>query len=82
MTRCYRARIVLSELAFTNGKVRSAKMSETKRHRVEFAAHKTVKEPTEVAFRTKAGERVDFMAKKPVKEVVEVSFFAREKKQK
>jgi hypothetical protein len=55
-------------------------MSKSKRHHVDFVAHKTVKEPTEVKFKTKAGKPVDFVAKKPVKEEVEVSFMAKNKK--
>ena len=57
-------------------------MAKPKRHHVEFTARKTVKEPTEVKFKTKSGERVDFTAKKPVKEDVSVSFMARNKKNK
>lgn len=57
-------------------------MAKPKRHHVDFIAHKTVKEPTEVKFETKSGERVDFVAKKPVKEEIEVSFMARNKKEK
>ena len=57
-------------------------MAKPKRHHVEFTARKTVKEPTEIKFKTKSGERVDFTAKKPVKEEVEVSFIARNKKNK
>lgn len=55
-------------------------MAHAKRHHVDFVAVKMVKEPTEVAFRTKTGKSVDFVAKKPVKEAVEVSFMARNKK--
>jgi hypothetical protein len=47
--------------------------------RVEFDAHKKVKQPVEVRFRTKEGERVDFTAKKPVKVPVHVKFTARKK---
>ena len=54
-------------------------MAKPKRHHVEFTARKTIKEPTEVKFKTKSGDRVDFIAKKPVKEEVEVSFMARNK---
>jgi hypothetical protein len=55
-------------------------MVKARRQRVEFVAHKKVKEPTEVKFRTKAGEKIDFVAKKPVKKEVDVTFLARKKK--
>jgi hypothetical protein len=55
-------------------------MTKPRRHRVEFTAHKKVKEPTEVTFTTIAGERVDFVAKKPVTEEVDVNFLARGKR--
>jgi hypothetical protein len=42
--------------------------------RVEFDAHKAVKEPVEVRFRTKEGETVDFTAEKRVKVPVHVKF--------
>lgn len=42
--------------------------------KVEFDAHKKVKQPTEVQFRTKAGQKVDFIAKKPVEVPVHVKF--------
>ena len=57
-------------------------MAKPKRHHVEFTARKTVKEPTEVKFKTKSGKPVDFIAEKPVKEEVEVSFMAKNKKNK
>ena len=57
-------------------------MAKPKRHHVEFTARKTIKEPTEVEFKTKSGERVDFIAKKPVKDEVEVSFMAGNKRSK
>ena len=44
--------------------------------RVEFDAHKTVKKPTEVEFKTRTGERVDFTARKKVKVPVHVKFKA------
>jgi hypothetical protein len=50
-----------------------------KRHRVEFEAHKTVREEVPVRFRTRDGERVAFEAKKNVKEPVKVKFTARDK---
>lgn len=55
-------------------------MGRAKRHHVDFTATKKVKEPTEVAFTTRAGGHVDFVARKPAKEKVEVSFMARNKK--
>lgn len=57
-------------------------MAKPKRHHVDFVAEKTVKEPTEVAFRTKSGKPVDFVAEKPVKKEVDVSFMARNRKRK
>lgn len=42
--------------------------------KVEFDAHKKVKVPTEVKFRTNSGQRVDFVARKPVKVPVHVKF--------
>ena len=50
------------------------------KHKVEFDAHKTVKQETEVAFTKRDGTPVDFLAKKPVKVPVHVKFKAREKK--
>jgi hypothetical protein len=50
-----------------------------KKHRVEFKAHKTVREEVPVRFRTRDGERVAFEAKKKVKEPVKVKFMARGK---
>jgi hypothetical protein len=41
---------------------------------VEFDAHKTMKQPTKVAFNTKAGEKVRFVAEKPAKVPVHVKF--------
>lgn len=55
-------------------------MATPKRHHVDFNATKTVKEPTDVRFRTKDGQLVDFTADKPVKEKVDVHFMARNKK--
>jgi len=51
----------------------------TKKHTVEFKAHKTVKRPTEVEFKTKDGKRVDFVAEKPTKVPVRVKFKAKDK---
>lgn len=58
---------------------RSLDIAKPKRHHVEFTSRKTIKEPTEVKFKTKSGDRVDFTARKPMKEEVEVSFMARNK---
>ena len=55
-------------------------MGHSKRHHVDFVATKRVKKPTEVVFRTKAGEKVDFVARKPVDRKVKVSFMASNKK--
>lgn len=48
--------------------------------RVEFDAHKVVKQETEVEFTKRDGTLVDFMAKKPVKVPVHVKFRAEDKK--
>jgi hypothetical protein len=45
--------------------------------RVEFDAHKVVKKPTKVAFKTKDGEKVRFTAEKPTTIPVHVSFRAK-----
>jgi hypothetical protein len=45
--------------------------------RVEFDAHKRVRQETEVAFTKRDGTPVDFMAKKPVKVPVHVKFTAK-----
>ncbi len=42
--------------------------------KVEFDAHRTMKRPVEVKFKTRAGERVDFVADKRVKVPVHVKF--------
>jgi hypothetical protein len=47
--------------------------------RVEFDAHKIVKKPTRIVFKTKSGEKVRFTAEKPTKVPVHVSFKARRK---
>ena len=44
---------------------------------VEFDAHKTVKKPTKVSFKTKEGEKVRFVADKPAKVPVHVKFKAK-----
>ncbi len=50
-----------------------------KKHTVKFTATKTVKKPTEVKFKTKAGGKVKFEAEKPVKKKVKVEFKAKDK---
>jgi hypothetical protein len=47
------------------------------KHRVEFNAHRTVREEVPVKFKTRDGERVSFEAKKKVKEPVRVKFMAK-----
>jgi hypothetical protein len=47
--------------------------------RVEFDAHKVVKKPAKVAFKTKSGEKIRFTAEKPTKVPVHVSFKAKRK---
>ena len=49
-----------------------------KKHTVQFDAHKKLKVPTEVAFKTKKGENVDFVAAKPTKVPVHVKFKAKD----
>jgi hypothetical protein len=44
--------------------------------KVEFDAHKVVKQPTEVEFTTKSGKTVDFVAKEPTRVPVHVKFKA------
>jgi hypothetical protein len=46
---------------------------------VSFKAHKTVKKPTKVSFKTKRGEKVGFTAEKPTKVPVDVKFKAKKK---
>jgi hypothetical protein len=50
------------------------------KERVEFEAHKIVKMPTEVEFKTRRGERVDFVARKKTSVPVHVTFKAQVKK--
>ena len=47
------------------------------KHKVEFTAHRTVKEETPVNFRTRSGEKVSFDARKPVQRRVKVKFMAK-----
>jgi hypothetical protein len=44
--------------------------------KIEFDAHKVVKLPTEIEFRTKDGRDVDFVARKNTKVPVHVRFTA------
>jgi len=44
---------------------------------VEFDAHKKVKQPTEVEFKTRNGKKVDFLANKPTSVPVHVKFKAK-----
>jgi hypothetical protein len=48
-----------------------------KKNKVQFDAHRTVREEVPVKFRTRDGERVSFEAKKKVKEPVRVKFMAK-----
>jgi hypothetical protein len=48
-----------------------------KKHKVQFDAHRTVREEVPVKFRTRDGERVSFEARKKVKEPVQVKFMAK-----
>jgi hypothetical protein len=50
------------------------------KHKVEFDAHETVKQETDVKFRKRDGTRVEFPAQKPVKVPVHVKFNANDKK--
>ena len=50
----------------------------TKKHKVQFDAHRIVKEEVPVKFKTRNGEQVSFEAKKKVKEPVRVKFMAKE----
>jgi hypothetical protein len=52
----------------------------TVQKKVEFEAHKIVKQPTEVEFETTTGKKVDFVASKKAKVPVHVKFKARVKK--
>ena len=50
------------------------------KHTVEFDAHKKIKMPTELEFRTKNGKDVDFTANKATKVPVHVKFKAKDKR--
>jgi hypothetical protein len=54
-------------------------MANNRKHKVEFQAHRTVREEVPVRFKTRDGERVTFEAKKKVKEPVRVKFMAKDK---
>jgi hypothetical protein len=54
-------------------------MTDSKKHKVEFKARRTVREEVPVKFKTRDGERVSFEAKKKVKEPVKVKFMAKGK---
>jgi hypothetical protein len=53
---------------------------QTVKKKVEFEAHKVVKKPTDVAFKTHTGKTVDFVASKKTKVPVHVKFKAQVKK--
>lgn len=48
-----------------------------RKHKVQFDAHRTVREEVPVRFKTREGEKVSFDAKKKVKEPVQVRFMAK-----
>jgi hypothetical protein len=50
----------------------------SRKHKVEFEAHRTVREEVPVKFKTRDGERVSFEAKRKVKEPVRVKFTAKD----
>jgi hypothetical protein len=49
-----------------------------KKHKVQFNAHRTVREEMPVSFRTHDGQTVSFEAKKKVKQPVRVRFMAKD----
>lgn len=49
-----------------------------RKHKVQFDAHRVVREDVPVKFKTRAGERVSFEARKKVKEPVRVRFMAKD----
>jgi hypothetical protein len=57
--------------------VREERSMTSRKHKVEFKAHRTVREEVPVKFKTRDGERVSFEAKKKVKEPVRVKFMAK-----
>ena len=60
-------------------KVEEERAMGVRRHKVEFKAHRTVREEVPVKFETHEGERVSFEARKKVKEPVRVKFMAKDK---
>jgi hypothetical protein len=58
---------------------RTGQMADSKKHKVEFKALRTVREEVPVKFKTRAGDRVSFEATKKVKEPVRVKFLAKDK---
>ncbi len=50
------------------------------RKKVEFDAHKKVKQPVKVQFETRKGDKVDFVAEKKVEVPVHVRFAAKDRK--
>ena len=48
-----------------------------RKHKVQFSAHRIVREEVPVKFKTRDGEKVSFEAKKPVKQPVRVKFMAK-----
>jgi len=54
-------------------------MAKNPKHKVQFNAHRTVREEAPVAFRTRDGKRVSFEARKKAKVPVRVKFMARGK---
>jgi hypothetical protein len=67
------ASITESALGVEKGLIEMA----AKKHTVKFTATKTVKEPTEVKFKTRTGEKVKFEVAKPMKKKVRVKFQAK-----
>jgi hypothetical protein len=49
----------------------------TRKHKVQFNAHRIVREEVPVKFKTRDGEKVSFEAKKAVKQPVRVKFMAK-----
>jgi hypothetical protein len=49
-----------------------------KKHKVQFNAHRRVREEVPVSFRTRDGEKVSFDAKKKVRQPVRVRFMAKD----
>jgi hypothetical protein len=50
-----------------------------RKHKVEFKAHRTIREDVPVKFKTREGERVSFEATKRLKEPVRVKFLAKDR---